>query len=340
MTEVFEIAISFAYRFITFEKQQGHELTKEKLLDIIEQVSAISIVGEVDKKLLYEVLEAEQGIGKGSITGLSQDIKPWLANQRSNIDFQLWKRFKRFTELDDPAFPLNDLDDYTNQILDKCVNPMQHGSWDRRGMVVGHVQSGKTSNFIGLINKATDAGYKLIIVVAGTMNTLRRQTQQRVDAGFIGINTSNGNKIGVGGIHADVEIYSLTSSSDIPNGDFEQTIARKRAIPLGKNPLVLVIKKHKGILENLIDWLASNTKTEVDGTSYKLKGVPTLIIDDEADSASVNTVSKKKLSKEQALEEAKSINRLMRTLVNVFEKVTFVGYLMPTSSYQVTGKGT
>jgi hypothetical protein len=90
----------------------------------------------------------------------------------------------------DPSFPINDLDDFTDKILDKCYNPKESGSWDRRGMVVGHVQSGKTSNYVGLINKATDAGYKVIIVIAGTISSLRRQTQERIDEGYIGKSSS------------------------------------------------------------------------------------------------------------------------------------------------------
>lgn len=327
MIDILETARSFAHQFISYERDHVNpEISKEKLLEIIDQVSGIAIFKEIDKARLYEILEADIGIGKGSMTGISLKLEPWLANERANIDFQLWKRFKLYTERIDPAFPMNDLDDYTDKILDKCANPKLPGTWDRRGMVVGHVQSGKTSNFVGLINKATDAGYKLIIIVAGTMNSLRRQTQQRVDAGYIGVNTSKGTKVGVGEIRTDIQIYPLTSSSDIPDGDFEQVSARKKAIPLGKNPVVLVVKKHRSILENLIDWLASNTLTKSDGTDYKLCDVPTLIIDDEADSASVNSISKKKVSKEQAMEEAKTINRLMRTLVSVFQKVTFIGY--------------
>ena len=65
-------------------------------------------------------------------------------------------------------------------------DPKRDGSWDRRGLVVGEVQSGKTANYTGLICKAADAGYKLIIVLAGMFNDLRAQTQQRLDEGFIG----------------------------------------------------------------------------------------------------------------------------------------------------------
>ena len=118
-------------------------------------------------------------------------------------------------------------------------------------MVVWHVQSGKTSNYIGLINKTTDAGYKIIIIIAGTISSLRRQTQERIDSGYIGRNSSdfiykNQNQlIGVGEYKTDIDIYSLTSSSyrSGDEGDFSQAIANIINIPIGKNPIVFVIKK-------------------------------------------------------------------------------------------------
>jgi len=78
----------------------------------------------------------------------------------------------------------------TDQILDHLENPKKDGSWKRKGMVVGHVQSGKTANYIGLISKAADSGYTVIIVLAGMLNSLRNQTQQRIDAGFVGLDSS------------------------------------------------------------------------------------------------------------------------------------------------------
>ena len=226
----------------------------------------------------------------------------------------------------DSSFPVNDLDDFTDKILDKCVNPKEAKSWDRRGMVVGHVQSGKTSNYVGLINKATDAGYKVIIVIAGTISSLRRQTQERIDFGYIGRNSAafireNENRvIGVGKYRVNTDIYSLTSSDykSGDEGDFNQSVANRLNIPIGKNPVVFVIKKNKSILENLIDWLSKNENIRiVDGTP-KLFDVPALIIDDEADSASVNTTSD--------INDVKTINRLIRTLLNIFNQNTFIGY--------------
>jgi hypothetical protein len=257
---------------------------------------------------------------------MSDDIDPWLSEEKSNINFELWNRYRLYMSQNDPSFPVNDLDDFTDKILDKCVNPKDKNSWDRRGMVVGHVQSGKTSNYVGLINKATDAGYKVIIVIAGTISSLRRQTQERIDAGFIGRSSSafireNENRlIGVGETKVKTDIYSLTSSyyKSGDEGDFSQSVANRLNIPIGKNPVVFVIKKNKSILENLIDWFSKNENIKTINGTPKLFDVPALIIDDEADAASVNTAKDPN--------EVKTINKLIRTLLNIFNQNTFIGY--------------
>lgn len=307
--------------------QQGN-ITDEVLLTVIEKASAINIVdGQTfDKLELFEILCADFSIGKGEITILSDDVEPWLNDEKANINFELWNRYKLYMAKNDPSFPVNDLDDFTDKILDKCVNPKKTGSWDRRGMVVGHVQSGKTANYVGLINKATDAGYKVIIVIAGTISSLRRQTQERIDSGFIGRNSSafireKENKIlGVGKYKVGTDIYSLTSAyyKSGDEGDFSQSVANRLNIPIGKNPVVFVIKKNKSILENLIDWFSKDVNAKlIDGTP-KLFDVPALIIDDEADAASVNA--------SRDINDIKTINRLIRTLLNIFNQNTFIGY--------------
>jgi len=313
-------------RAISHTLLQAHqgEITDEVLLTVIEKVSAINIVeGQTyDKQELFEILRADFSIGKGEITILSEDVEPWLNDEKANINFELWNRYKLYMAKNDPSFPVNDLDDFTDKILDKCVNPKKTGSWDRRGMVVGHVQSGKTSNYVGLINKATDAGYKVIIIIAGTISSLRRQTQERIDSGFVGRSSSDflekklNSIVGVGQYQVNTEIYPLTSSFYVKGdeGDFNQ----KARIPIGKNPVVFVIKKNKGILEKLIDWLSRDVNIRnVDGTP-KLFNVPALIIDDEADSASVNA--------SKSIEDIKTINKLIRTLLNLFNQNTFIGY--------------
>ena len=304
------------------------KITDEVILSVIEKASAINIVdGQTfDKRELFEILRADFSIGKGEITILSEEVEPWLNDEKANVNFELWNRYKLYMSNNDPSFPINDLDDFTDKILDKCVNPKKTGSWDRRGMVVGHVQSGKTSNYVGLINKATDAGYKVIIIIAGTISSLRRQTQERIDSGYIGRNSSafireKENKIvGVGNYTVSTDIYSLTSAyyKSGDEGDFSQAVANRLNIPIGKNPVVFVIKKNKSILENLIDWFSKDVNAKMVNGTPKLFDVPVLIIDDEADSASVNTA--------KSIDEAKTINKLIRVLLNLFNQNTFIGY--------------
>lgn len=328
MSNINETARMISHSLLDHEKKTK-EITEEIILSIIDKVSAIDIIPgqQINKEDLFEVLMSDLSIGQGSITSLIDDIEPWLNNEKANIEFELWKRYKMYLENKDPSFPTASLDDFTDKILDKCVNPKQVGSWDRRGMVVGHVQSGKTSNYIGLINKATDAGYKLIIVIAGTISSLRRQTQNRIDSDYIGRNSSaylrnkGETRIkGVGKYKVKTDIYPLTSAHYLKGdeGDFNTRQLNNSNIPLGKNPVVLVIKKNKTILENLIDWLAHNENIKTVEGRKKLMKVPALIIDDESDYASVNTAKEK--------DEAKTINRLIRILLNLFDQNTFIGY--------------
>lgn len=303
-------------------------ITDDAITKVIEdKISTAVEFQSVDKLLLFEILRGDFSIGKGAITELyDENVTPWLNEEKANIDFELWNRYRLEMQKNDPSFPVNDLDDFTDKILDKCINPKKKGSWDRRGMVVGHVQSGKTSNYVGLINKATDAGYKVIIVIAGTISSLRRQTQERIDSGYIGRNSSafireNQKKIiGVGKYKVKTDIYSLTSSyyRTGDEGDFSQSVANRLNIPIGKNPVVFVIKKNKSILENLIDWFSKDVNATIVDGSPKLFDVPVLIIDDEADAASVNA--------SKSIEEIKTINKLIRTLLNLFNQNTFIGY--------------
>ena len=327
MKDVLETARLFALSLLDHERISG-EITIEKIWTVIHKLEALNIdkSQSFDKDQLFQLLIDDLSIRKGSISAISDDIIPWLYAEKVNIIPELWNRYKIYMRNTDASFPINELDDFTDNILDKCVNPKQDGAWDRRGMVVGHVQSGKTSNYVGLINKATDAGYKVIIIIAGTISSLRRQTQERVDEGYIGrsssafINNGENRIIGVGNLKVNTAIYSFTSSyyelGD--EGDFSAPIAKRLNIPIGINPVILVIKKNKSILENLIDWFSKDPNTKIENGFPTLFGVPTLIIDDEADAASINT------SKD--INKITSINNLVRTLINLFEKKTFIGY--------------
>lgn len=263
--------------------------------------------------------------------GANPDHKMWLEISKESIDWLYWDRYQQhLSQTGMSPYAIANINSVTDEILSRLENPERSGSWDRRGMVVGYVQSGKTANYVGLINKAADAGYRLIIVLAGMHNNLRSQTQKRIDAGFIGSGkeTSTKNLIGVGLISKDdriegrpipKDVNSLTSSDE--HGDFR----RERALITmsAQTPVCLVVKKQHSVLENVNDWaldLAANSR--IPG---KVTDVPLLLIDDEADNASPNT-KKYQSSETQSDKEITSINKLIRRLLNTFQKSAYVGY--------------
>ncbi len=324
MNELQNNARLFAHAFLNEIKySESKEITTEIILKIIERVdNVLKHSGNIDKEELLNILISDFSIGNGEISILNERHEPWLDDIKSNIKWDLWERYSLFLRQNDPSFPIKDLDNFTDKILDNCGNPNKQGSWDKRGMVVGHVQSGKTSNFIGLINKATDAGYKVIIILAGTISSLRRQTQERVDEGFVGrsVTGNEQNIIGVGKYSVEKSVYSLTTTyfQNGDKGDFNISSANKFNYPIGESPVVFVIKKNSSILTNLIHWLSSNENVKEINGQLKLLGIPALIIDDEADAASVNTTND--------IEKVKTINKLIRTLLNLFDQKTFIGY--------------
>ncbi len=320
MMDHFESARNIAHLLLA--KYDRSEVNTEI---IATEVENLFLMPDFDHSLrddLIVQLEADFEIYSGHATQLiHKDVKPWLNDAKAGINWELWSRYRSYLKMKDGSFPVDNLDDLTDKILDNSINPKVPGSWDRRGMVVGNVQSGKTANYTGLINKATDAGYKLIIVIAGIHNALRSQTQVRIDEGYIGRNSADlilrgrTNRVGVGDYKVDTEIYSYTSSDN--KGDFNREIAVRLNVPIGgKSPTVLVIKKNKSILENLILWLNQFTVENTSG-DRKIHHVPVLVIDDEADNASVNSGTEL---------DVKTINRLIRTLLNLFSQNTFIGY--------------
>lgn len=244
---------------------------------------------------------------------------PWLEPARSKIDPYYWSRYRNL--LRDRHFSgqvIATLDDVTDRILGLLENPHKDGPWDRRGMVVGHVQSGKTANYTGLICKAADAGYKLVVVIAGLNNNLRNQTQLRIDEGFVGRDSARllsqkGDRfVGVGRYDQTRRPVTFTNSVR----DFSKTMATSVGIPLQnlKEPAVFVIKKNPTTLKNLIDWLREHSA----GRTGKKVDAPILLIDDEADNASINIAYKK--------DDVSRINGQIREILELFSRSCYIGY--------------
>lgn len=247
----------------------------------------------------------------------AEDYVPWLEEKRGDIDWFYWERYKR--HLVSSGFPpkvVTQLDLVTDTIIDHLENPEKEGDWSRKGLVVGHVQSGKTANYTGVINKAADAGYKVIIVLAGILSALRSQTQERMDEGFIGVDSSSQldniplieRLVGVGKYsHKHVPVSFTTTVHDFKNNIAQQI---RSGIGNFNQPVVLVIKKNKAILQNLINWLKNN--------NLNLDQFPFLLVDDEADHASINT------NKEDS--DATAINSKIRELLKLFRQNMYLGY--------------
>ncbi len=285
---------------------------------------------EVDSTEVIERLRAEYTITQNLYAILEdegKDHEEWWDEKRVELDQKLyyWRRYKAYISNRIPGPVVDHLDRLTNRTLGLLEDPEREGEWDRRGLVVGQVQSGKTSNYIGLICKAVDAGYKLVVVLAGfNNNSLRSQTQLRIDEGFLGFDTAmnltlkkTSSRTGVGLLcEHKIPVQSMSLTTNAEDGDFKNSRARNAGIPLGQMPAVLVVKKHSGILNGLIDWAISvKEKRDEHGHPY-IDDVPFLLIDDEADNASVNPKK----------DDISVINGRIRELLRLFRKSSYVGY--------------
>ncbi len=277
--------------------------------------------GEIE--LIAKEIEAKEGIkaGLGAVVD-GEDFEPWLDDAKPSIEPFYWNRYQKLLLQNGlPKDVVISTDKVTDKILSRLGNPEKQVPWDRRGMVVGHVQSGKTANYAGLICKAADAGYRLIIVIAGIHNNLRNQTQARIDEGFIGRDTGKSQEtkkggakhiIGVGHFDPNNTPVSLTNTLR----DFNKATASTNTSEIDsyKVPVVLVIKKNHRTLANLLDWLKDNSARG----DQEMIDQPMLLIDDEADNASINTKYGKKL--------VTTINGQIRDLLNMFHRSCYVGY--------------
>lgn len=259
---------------------------------------------------------------------------PWLKQDRKK-DWRYWNRYRLFQEAALPWEAVEGIDKSTDKILGLLEDPRRDGKWDRRGMVVGHVQSGKTGSYTGLICKAADAGYKIIIVLAGLHNNLRSQTQMRLDEGFLGYETSPDaselrNIIGVGKIDDSPNIRPNYVTNRTDKGDFNTKAADNLGISPEQRPWLFVVKKNKSVLTNLHKWITKHVANKIDNETGRkvVSNLPLLIIDDEADNASVDT------GKQAYTEDGKpdddhsptAINSLIRQLLHAFERKAYVGY--------------
>ena len=245
----------------------------------------------------------------------------WYSDRKSEITPRFWNRYKNYL-IDQKHFSPNVVSTLGEDTLDqKLMNYILDPKADykspvlKRGLIIGDVQSGKTSTYIGFLCKAADAGYKVFILLTGTIESLRKQTQERVEEGFIGIDMSaeskDGRRVGVGLDNQPIRAMSMTSRVKDFVGDNDKTVISLAGIT---DAIVFVIKKNATTLQKLTKWLVELTADKL----TKKINMPMLMIDDEADNASINTSASK--------EDPTRINKLIRELASVFTVSNYVGF--------------
>lgn len=327
------------------DKILDSSLKKEDITEAIDDLmTALKKKFDWDEEKIRDVLQREVEsqttrwlVEKSSVLENDENHIPWLEDKKGSLNWEFWNTYKEYLqEVGWGGKLIENLDATTDDILRRLDDPNRKGTWDRRGMVVGEIQSGKTSNYIGLSCKAFDAGYKLIIILAGMHNSLRSQTQIRINEGIIGSNTIYGiddpnshNRTGVGLLKSYKYKGRPGTLTSIENsGDFSKKVMRSAGIKPGQMPLILVVKKNVTSLKNIKNWALSEAQ-KVETGGKILRDVPLLLIDDESDNASINT---KKIPDTESGEEANEeyeptrINGLIREIIHSFEKSSYVGY--------------
>lgn len=261
-------------------------------------------------------IEVRLSISMSDASTIQVEFEEWLPSRRASLTPYYYDRYRK--HLGNRGFGsavLGVLDKDTDKIVGLMQDPEKPGRWARRGLVVGHVQSGKTANYTGVICKAADYGYKFIVILTGIQEDLRVQTQERIEEGFTGRSSeaTNGREsaIGVGLYGLERQPICLTTRAD----DFKST-TRDLGVALQSlnEPLVLVMKKNSRTLANLIDWLEIRNRQ----AGARISNVPMLLIDDEADNASVNVSTNE--------DSPSAINNRIRKLLDSFDRNVYLGY--------------
>ena len=346
MNETFQLiknqARSSIKRFISANPDVPEKRIRKKIDQLVSQLSKINSI-ELTNLEKEEIIQnvALEIVGTMEDASTIFDIDkfdPWLKTAKSNLENKYWKDyyfhlFQKPFYTTGPNGTLTKMENSIEYILSMLANPNGLPS-SRKGMVVGNVQSGKTSHYIGLISKAADAGYKVVIVITGILEDLRIQTQIRTEEGFLAKDIQTGESVGVG-------LERLRPSSEMPNcvttrkKDFTKSLADNSGYTVEsfKEAFILVIKKNASILKNLNEWI----EDDLQRIGKKQVDTSVLIIDDEADNASINTKANKNQSKrkrnrkpneveDNANYEPSRINREIRTLIKKFEICSYVAY--------------
>jgi len=246
-----------------------------------------------------------------------QDHPDWL-RELDRSSWHYWPKLREYL-LAQKSWPLDSvrsLDDASDRILRQLQAP-DTDVFDNRGLVLGYVQSGKTASYTATIAKAADAGYRTFIILTGIDNGLRMQTNRRLKRELVG-----GQGLRGGGVkQPPMGLQWHEFTTDTQEGDFQPGNANHAALQ-GSQPVLLVIKKNGHVLRRLLRWLDS-------APSDVLARVPVLMIDDEADQASIDTrgtPASTAADPDLRVDEPSVINRLIRELLQRFRRTAYIAY--------------
>lgn len=282
---------------------------------------------------------------------ISTDFSPWYKSSLAERPPFYWDHYESYLRKRRwHPDALTALDKATTRVVERLADPERHDAYQAKGLVVGYVQSGKTANFTGVIAKAIDAGYRLIIVLTGTNDLLRGQTQRRLDKELVGqenllrgINADEYDGVDYYGdpdwnefvrhgglpseLHAsDVHRLTTTSSDYRPLKQGIEALDFQRLDPskplnarenLRRVPARLAVVKKNGLV-------LGHFVRDLDKITARLADIPTLVIDDESDQASLNTTDPAKWK--QGQKTRSTINARISDILRALPRAQYVGY--------------
>ncbi len=321
MIEYNEILQS-AYKMLKEYNRTDTVYTHSEIKEMAESICNMPKFKSYKSLILNQIIDMyEENINtkayEPDILSLNNDDTKWFFDKKGTIATPYFDRYAQYlSDQDFAEDTIKKIKESTEKILLKCADPTNETAINKKkkGLVVGDVQSGKTSNYLALINMACDYGYKLIVLLAGMTDSLRKQTQKRIDAGFIGaisesIGSSDTQYIGVG--LEDNKHYSVPFTNG--KSDFNKIVKENQNSTVSDytKPVILVVKKNASVLNHVIDAINAKEQKQLDRKNV-------LIIDDEADNASINTSNPDK--------NPSTINRCIRKIFNNYDIATYVGF--------------
>lgn len=300
------------------------EQHREKIADAFELKATNKRIDEAFDQYLRAPRAFRRVAHDGAIFDPSQSFDDtWIKEAQAKRGRPYWTRLRNFLINDRkrPEHLVTMLDDESENILRRIGDP-NLDKLARRGLVVGHVQSGKTANMAALMAKAGDAGYKVVIVFAGVLDTLRQQTQLRFDQELLGAYKNDENWAQLPYVKKFREsefpnwrpgTYAL--SNDPKEGEINANQPRPELLNRDLGPVLFVIKKTK-VRINLLKEMLERTAKDFEGLKYF--PLPTLVIDDESDQATINIKADKG--------EVAATNNAIRELLKILRVHSYVGF--------------